>query len=110
LKFDGYRALAIKMGGKVLLRSRNDKDFNGKYPSLVKALASLPNDTVVDGDIGALDESGRPSFSHLQKLGLVEGPDLFLRVRHANPSRANDAEVRFITQRDHIVEGDPNQS
>lgn len=28
LKFDGYRALAIKTGGKILLRSRNDNDFS----------------------------------------------------------------------------------
>ena len=32
LKLDGYRALAIKTDGKVHLRSRNNKDFNTKYP------------------------------------------------------------------------------
>jgi bifunctional non-homologous end joining protein LigD len=32
LKFDGYRALAIKSGGKVQLRSRNDNDFAVRYP------------------------------------------------------------------------------
>jgi bifunctional non-homologous end joining protein LigD len=33
LKLDGYRALAIKKGGKVDLRSRNDNDFNARYPA-----------------------------------------------------------------------------
>jgi bifunctional non-homologous end joining protein LigD len=33
LKLDGYRALAIKTGGKVQLRSRNNNDFSGRYPS-----------------------------------------------------------------------------
>lgn len=33
LKFDGYRALAIKSGGKVHLRSRNDNDFNSGTPA-----------------------------------------------------------------------------
>ena len=37
LKLDGYRALAIKSGGKVHLRSRNDNDFNARYPGIVKA-------------------------------------------------------------------------
>ncbi len=34
LKLDGYRALGIKTGGEVRLRSRNDKDFNRKYPGI----------------------------------------------------------------------------
>jgi ATP-dependent DNA ligase len=39
LKLDGYRALAIKTGGEVQLRSHNDNDFRGRYPLVVKALA-----------------------------------------------------------------------
>src|SRR5579859_78643 len=66
LKLDGYRAQAIKTGGKVQLRSRNDNDFNAKYPALVKALGSMPDETVLDGEVVALDEEGRPSFSMLQ--------------------------------------------
>ena len=69
LKFDGFRAQAIKTGGKVLLRSRNDKDFNGRYPSIVRALPAMPEETVVDGEIVALDESGRPSVNALQNHG-----------------------------------------
>ena len=41
LKFDGFRAEAVKSGGKIHLRSRNDKDFNGRYPSIVRALAAI---------------------------------------------------------------------
>jgi bifunctional non-homologous end joining protein LigD len=66
LKLDGFRALAIKTGGPVRLRSRNDKDFNGKYPAIAKALAALPDETVVDGEVVALDGDGRPSFNALQ--------------------------------------------
>src|SRR5688572_16744325 len=66
LKLDGYRALAIKTGGTVQLRSRNNNDFSGRYPLIVKALASMPDETLIDGELVALDGSGRPSFNMLQ--------------------------------------------
>jgi DNA ligase D-like protein (predicted ligase) len=69
IKLDGYRALAFKTGGKLELRSRNDNDFALRYPSIAKALASLPDDTAVDGEIVALDAEGKPSFNALQNCG-----------------------------------------
>jgi bifunctional non-homologous end joining protein LigD len=69
LKLDGYRAIAYKRGGAVHLRSRNDNDFNRRYPAVVAALAGLPEDTVIDGEIVALDDEGRPSFNALQNYG-----------------------------------------
>ena len=69
LKLDGYRAIAFKREGKVQLRSRNDKEFATRYPAVVKALANLPNETVVDGEVVGFDENGRPSFNTLQNFG-----------------------------------------
>src|SRR5262249_52255530 len=69
LKLDGYRALAIKCGGKVQLRSRNDNDFSQRYAGIVKALAPMPDETVIDGEVVALDAEGRPSFNLLQNYG-----------------------------------------
>jgi DNA ligase D-like protein (predicted ligase) len=66
LKFDGYRAVAFKTGGRVYLRSRNDNDFSVRYPTVVRGLAKLPNETVIDGELVALGDDGRPSFNALQ--------------------------------------------
>ncbi len=69
LKLDGYRALAIKSGGKLQLRSRNNNDFNHRYPSIVSALLPMPDETVIDGELVAFDSSGKPSFNSLQNYG-----------------------------------------
>jgi ATP-dependent DNA ligase len=61
IKLDGYRALAIKSGGRVQLRSRKNNDFALRYPAITKALQSMPDETVIDGEIVAMDYEGKPS-------------------------------------------------
>ena len=77
IKLDGYRAFAFKSAGKLELRSRNDNDMAVRYPIIAKALAKLPDNTVVDGELVALDEEDRPSFNLLQNYGNSSGPLLF---------------------------------
>ena len=66
LKHDGYRAIAFKSDGRLYLRSRNNKDFANRYRKLLQGLEGLPNETVIDGEVVAFDQSGRPSFNVLQ--------------------------------------------
>ncbi|MGN6644854.1 MAG: non-homologous end-joining DNA ligase [Verrucomicrobiota bacterium] len=83
LKFDGVRGLAIKQKDSVQLISRNVKDLTGKYPEIAKALRSLPvKETVLDGEIVALDGDGKPSFQLLQAANLPgqSRPPLFYYV------------------------------
>jgi len=77
LKFDGYRAIAFKSGGTLHLRSRNDNDFSIRYADVMKGLAKLPDETVIDGEVIALDDEGRPSFGMLQNYGSSKAPVLY---------------------------------
>ena len=77
LKLDGYRAIAFKTGGALHLRSRNNKDFSRTYPAVFQALTKLPNETVIDGEIVAVDDDGRPSFNLLQNAGPASGSILY---------------------------------
>ncbi len=77
LKLDGYRVIAFKRNGAVHLRSRNDNDFNTRYPGVVAALARLPDNTVIDGEVVAFDPEGRPSFNALQNYGSASAPVVY---------------------------------
>jgi bifunctional non-homologous end joining protein LigD len=66
IKWDGYRALAYVDGGTATLWSRNDNDLTARFAQIAAALGRLP-DCVLDGEICALDEQGRSSFSAMQQ-------------------------------------------
>jgi bifunctional non-homologous end joining protein LigD len=71
VKWDGYRAVGYVRGGEAKLVSRNGNDLTGRFPDIAKALgrAAKSPDCVVDGEVCALDENGRPSFSAMQQGG-----------------------------------------
>ncbi len=68
LKLDGYRSIAVKRLEEVQLFSRNHNLFNDKFPTIAAALKELEAETVLDGEVVALDQAGRPSFSVLQNF------------------------------------------
>ena len=69
IKWDGYRIIARIAGGDAELRSRRDQDYTERFANVAKELpkALKTPDCVVDGEVCALDEQGRPSFSAMQQ-------------------------------------------
>jgi bifunctional non-homologous end joining protein LigD len=79
MKWDGIRAVAVVQGGAVTLTSRNGNDLTPAYPEL-QVLAERVDGgggAVLDGEIVAVDERGRPDFGLLQtRMGLTRPRDV----------------------------------
>ncbi len=74
IKWDGYRAVAFVDGGKARLVSRNQNDMTRQFTELRDLADSLRARTaILDGEIVALDEAGRPSFSLMQQRTGISG-------------------------------------
>jgi bifunctional non-homologous end joining protein LigD len=71
VKWDGYRALAYVRGGECTLLSRNDKDLTPRFPHVAKEIVKAVKTphAVLDGEVCALDDRGRASFSAMQQGG-----------------------------------------
>ena len=83
IKYDGVRVLADRRGDRVTLYGRSGQDTTSRYPEVVRALRALPIDRfVIDGEIVALDDAGRPSFQRLQpRMALTDPRDIELAAR-----------------------------
>ena len=70
VKWDGYRALCYFAEGKVRMLSRRGIKLDKHFASIAAALVQSVNaeTAIVDGEVVALDENGKPSFQHLQNL------------------------------------------
>lgn len=68
LKLDGYRLLCHLDRGAVRFWTRNRKDWTTKFPTLARAVKALPlKSAILDGEVVAMDASGRASFQKLQQ-------------------------------------------
>jgi bifunctional non-homologous end joining protein LigD len=69
IKWDGYRIVSRVAGGDAELRTRKDQDYTERFANVAKELAKALKtpDCVVDGEVCALDDEGRPSFSAMQQ-------------------------------------------
>jgi bifunctional non-homologous end joining protein LigD len=82
-KWDGIRALAFVEGGRVRLVSRSGEDVTPRYPeihAMGRALGS--QEVILDGEVVALDERGRPSFEEIQqRMGLTSESEIRRKMK-----------------------------
>jgi bifunctional non-homologous end joining protein LigD len=68
VKWDGIRAIAYCRPGRVELQTRNLNDVSVQYPEVRRISRALgAHDAVLDGELVAFDENGKPSFERLQQ-------------------------------------------
>jgi bifunctional non-homologous end joining protein LigD len=80
-KLDGYRVLAARAGSEAKLLTRNGNDCGSAFPEVQRAVAALPfQRLLLDGEVVALDEAGKPSFQRLQGRARLRRP---IDIRHA---------------------------
>ncbi|MFZ0657748.1 MAG: DNA ligase D [Candidatus Binataceae bacterium] len=88
LKYDGVRVLAIRDAGTIQLFARSGTEITNRYPEVVLALKAHPFDRfVIDGEIVAIDDHGRPDFQLLQTRMHVNDPRQVARLSYAVPVR-----------------------
>src|ERR671938_1440070 len=88
IKWDGVRAIGYAEGGRLRLASRRATNITARYPELRELGRALgTHEAVLDGEVVAFDDSGRPSFQRLQ------------RRMHLT----SEAQVRRLSQSDPVV-------
>jgi bifunctional non-homologous end joining protein LigD len=86
VKWDGVRTLAYVSGGRVRLEARKGTDVTARYPELRELGRRMGTvQAILDGEIVALDSSGRPSFGLLQRRMHVENESAIRRLRQEVP-------------------------
>ena len=90
IKWDGIRALSYYEPGRFRIESRNLNDITAQYPELRRLGRQLGSrDAVLDGEIVAFDDDGRPSFERLQhRMHLTREADI--------KRRAKEIPVRYV--------------
>ncbi|SIP97919.1 bifunctional non-homologous end joining protein LigD [Chryseobacterium sp. RU37D] len=76
IKWDGYRAVADLSKDQPLFYSRNGTSFLSKFEKVARDFKNQTHNMILDGEIVAYDENGRPNFQLLQQIG--DNPNLAL--------------------------------
>jgi ATP-dependent DNA ligase len=115
VKLDGFRLEAVKDKGETMLYSRRGNVLNSKFGYIAEALKKLPDATVLDGEVVALDSERRSDFGLLQNFRSAEtkihyyGFDILVlkgrSLLHAARSKAIDSRRCLAPKRSHHVIG-----
>ena len=76
-KLDGYRCLAANRNGHIVLWSRRGNGFTLRFPEIARACEKLPPDTLIDGEVIAIDGNGHASFNALQHKRSTAHPQFY---------------------------------
>jgi bifunctional non-homologous end joining protein LigD len=86
IKWDGVRAIAYAKPGRLRLESRNLREITDSYPELRGLLGDLGmREAVLDGELVAFDEHGKPSFERLQRRMHVTSASAVRRLSSSTP-------------------------
>jgi bifunctional non-homologous end joining protein LigD len=105
VKWDGVRAIAYLHGGEATLRTRNLNDVSAQYPEvggLARQLGS--RDAVLDGELVAFDDSGRPSFGRLQQRMHLGSEPVIRRRMETHPVTYVAFDLLYLDDRDLMAE------
>jgi bifunctional non-homologous end joining protein LigD len=89
IKWDGIRAIYYAEGGKARMSNRKGLAINDRYPELAPLARELGRKAVFDGEVVALDSTGRPSFQLIQRR-------MTLTDRGRIKQRMADTPVRYV--------------
>ncbi len=97
VKWDGIRALAYSEPGRLRFESRNLNDITPRYPELRPLNRALGSrSAILDGEIVAFDEAGRPSFERLQGRMHVKSESAVRRLAGERPVTYVIFDVLFL--------------
>ncbi|HKY26917.1 MAG TPA: non-homologous end-joining DNA ligase [Pyrinomonadaceae bacterium] len=105
IKLDGYRALVIKRNGAVTVYSRRGNNLNSRFNRIARSFDFLPDDTMIDGEIVAIDKNGQPSFNALQNYRSQTQP-LYFYVFDVLAYRGKDVRKLALRDRRKLLEAD----
>ncbi len=103
VKWDGVRAIAYCKPGRLRLESRNLREITDGYPEVRGILRAVGmREVVLDGELVAFDESGRPSFERLQRRMHVTAPNAVKRLSASTPVVYAIFDLLYLDGRDLI--------